>query len=221
MNLIKPLKQLFNKGLDIIFPQSENEQKLETITAEELFRSVPKTQHKNKNIINIFSYDNQLIKKAIWSFKFRNKKRLAKIFAQILYDRLLEDLVDLKTFKNFNNPLLIPIPISKKRFRERGYNQCELIAQELYKLDKNLSFHLEINNLIKTKDTPYQSRTKNKKERLKNLKNCFAVKNPKKIKNKNIILLDDIVTTGTTLKEARKALKQNEVKKIICLTIAH
>ena len=214
-------KKLFNLVLDTIFPQSKLGKQLETITAEELFNSVPKIRHEDRNIINIFSYDNQLIKKAIWSLKFRNKKRLAKIFAEILYDRILEDLNDLQTFKNFTEPLLIPIPVSKKRFRERGYNQCELIAKELCKLDGNNSFILEKQNLIKIIDTPHQSRAKNRKERLENLKDSFRVRFPEKIKSRNIILLDDITTTGTTLREADKILRQNGARKIICLTMAH
>ncbi len=213
--------KIINIILNITFPQSKTERRLETITAEEFFNSAVKTKHTNKNIITIFSYNDPLVKKAIWSLKFRKKKRLAKIFAQILYDRLLEELVDLERLKNFKNPLLIAIPISKKRFRERGFNQCDLIARELCRLNDNQSFRWEKGNLVKIKDTPHQSRAKSKKERRENLKNCFAIKNPQKILGRNIILLDDITTTGTTLNEAQKILKENRAKKIIYLTIAH
>jgi len=221
MKLLLFLKNLPNPALNIIFPQSKLEQKLETITAEDFFNSTLKTRHSPKNTITIFSYNDNLVKQAIRSLKFRNKKRLAKVFAKILYDKVLEDLIDLQTFKNFKNPLLISIPISKKRFRERGFNQCDLIAKELCRIDSENFFHLEKNNLVKIKDTPHQSMAKNRKERLNNLKDCFSVKNPRKIKDKNIILFDDVTTTGTTLREAKKVLKENGAEKIICLTIAH
>ena len=214
-------KKLIDNILDIAFPRTNLEKKLSEITAEELHSKALKTRYKNKKIITIFSYEDRLVKKAIHSLKFRKNKRFAKIFAQILYDEILEDMSELETLSNFKKPILIPIPLSKQRLRERGFNQCELIAKELSILDNDSSFIFEKNILIKIKDTPHQSRTKNKKERLENLKNCFKVKQPEKVKGKNIILLDDVVTTGTTLKEASKTLRRYGAKKIICLTVAH
>ena len=147
--------------------------------------------------------------------------KISKFFGQILYDYLIEELGDLKLSHNFDNPLLIPIPISKKKKLERGYNQTELIANEIYKLDKNNSFEYRKNILKKIKNTLSQSRTKNKKEREENLKGCFKVIMPKLVKNRNIILLDDVITTGATLNEAKKTLQQYNPKHIICITLAH
>ncbi len=217
MNLIK---KNFNILLDFLFPRLKKEKDLDEITAEELFKKAPKTNHDDKNIITIFDYKNDLIRQTIWALKFRKNTHLAKIFAQILYDETLEIFSDLETFSNFKNPIIIPMPISKKRRQERGFNQCELIANELVNLSGN-TFILNKNSLIKRVDTIPQSRTKNKKQRLENIKNCFAIKNEEEIKNKNIILLDDVTTTGATLKEAKKILRKYGVKKIICITVAH
>jgi len=213
--------KFFDIVLDAVFPRTKIERKLDDITANELFLSARKTTHDDRSVITVFDYDSELIRQAIWSLKFRNRKRLAEVFAQILYDELLESMADMKIFHNFENPILIPVPMSKKKQMKRGYNQCELIAQEMVKLDRNSSFQYLNKILIKVKDTPPQSRTKNKKERLENLRGCFAVRNPEKIRRKNIILLDDITTTGATLKEAKKTLRKHGVKKIVCLTVAH
>ena len=221
MNILKILKNIMNIILDIIFPPSKIQKKLKNITAEDFIFEVNRTTYEDKNVITIFDYNNKLIKQAIWSLKFRNNKRLSKIFAQIIYDEILEKLSDLKIFSNFKDPVLIPIPLFKKRLRERGYNQCELIAEEMSVLDKNSNFILEKNVLIKIKDTTQQSRAKNKKERLENLKGCFKIKKFEKIKSRNIILLDDVITTGATIKEARNELKKNGARKIITITIAH
>lgn len=210
----------FNILLDFLFPRLKKEKELDEITAEELFKKAPKTTHDDKDIITIFDYKNDLVRQTIWALKFRKNTRLAKIFAQILYDETLEIFSDLETFSNFKNPVIIPMPISKKRRRERGFNQCELIANELINLSGDI-FTLNKSSLIKKIDTIPQSRTKNKKQRQENTKNCFAIKNGEKIKNKNIILLDDVTTTGATLKEAKKILRKYGVKKIICVTIAH
>ncbi|OGD68809.1 hypothetical protein A3I18_01535 [Candidatus Campbellbacteria bacterium RIFCSPLOWO2_02_FULL_35_11] len=213
-------KKIFVFLLDILFPRNAIQKELDNISTEEFLKRANKTSHADKNIITIFDYKNKLIREAIWSLKFRRNTRLAKIFAQIIYDEIMEDLSDMETFENFKNPILVPMPISAKRRRERGFNQCELIANELTNLNSEM-FVLNKKSLIKIKDTPPQSRMKNKKDRLENLKDCFAVRNKELIKGKNIILLDDVTTTGTTLKEARKVLRRHGAKKIICVTVAH
>ena len=157
----------------------------------------------------------------VWNLKYKNKKEIAEIFTEYLYPKILEELSELKLLENFHNPILIPIPLSKKRFKERGYNQSSLIAKNLEKLDKKENFVLEENILFKRKETEHQARIKNKQARLKNLIGTFSVKNQELIKNKNIILIDDVTTTGATLKEARKILRENGAKKIIAFTIAH
>lgn len=175
-------------------------------------------------IFPIFDYRHIPIKKSIWLLKYKGRKRFAKIFANVLYGRILEELADLQIMKNFQRPILIPIPLSFSRKKERGYNQTELMAKELVKLDrksKEISFNLETDILIKIKDTEHQARIKDRALRLKNLINSFVVKNSEKLKNRNVILLDDVTTTGATLREAKKILKQNGVKKIIAFTIAH
>ena len=169
----------------------------------------------------LYDYRHPPIKKALWLLKYKGKKRLAGIFAEVLYGRILEELSELSVMENFREPLLIPIPLSSQRYRERGFNQAELICKELIELDKNVNFKLESGILIKPKDTEHQARIENRSERLKNIIGSFAVKNGEQIKNKNIILIDDITTTGATLAEAKKVLKQAGAKKIIAFTIAH
>jgi len=175
----------------------------------------------SKWIYSIFNYRNPYVKKSIWLLKYKSRKQIATIFAMIIHDRIIEELADLIILENFKEPILIPIPLSPKRKRERGFNQAEIICKELIKLDKNINFKLENNILIKPKDTTHQANIKNRNERLKNLINSFAVKNSEKIKNKNIILIDDICTTGATFNEAKKTLKQAGARKIIAFSVAH
>jgi len=167
----------------------------------------------------IFNYRDPLIKKSIWLLKYKGKKKIANTFATIIHERIIEELSDLIIFENFKNPILIPIPLAPKRKKERGFNQAELICKELIKLNKNLKLEKDI--LIKRKDTIHQANIKNRNERLKNLIDSFTVKNSKIIKNRNIILIDDVCTTGATLNEAKKALKGAGARKIIAFTVAH
>lgn len=176
-------------------------------------------------IFPIFDYRHPSIKKAIWLIKYKGKKKLVKIFAETIYGRMIEELAELKLMKNFQNPILIPIPLSKRRFRERGFNQAELLCEEIIKIDEENSQHqylkMDKNILIKIKETEHQARIKNRKERLENLSKSFAVKKGEFLKGKNIILIDDVTTTGATLSEAKKILKENGAYKIIAFTIAH
>lgn len=172
-------------------------------------------------VFPVFDYRHPPVKKALWLLKYKNKKKLAKVFAEVLHGKILEELSDLSIMNNFRNPILIPIPLSLRRYRERGYNQAELICKELVKLDNNTNFKLETNILIKPKDTEHQARIRNKNERMKNIIGSFAVKNEDLVKGKNIILIDDILTTGATLSEAKKVLKKSGARKVIAFTVAH
>jgi ComF family protein len=177
-----------------------------------------------KWIFPLYDYRHPVIKKSLWLLKYKGKKRLVSIFAEILYEKILEELSDLSIMENFYNAILIPIPLSFKRYHERGYNQAELICRELIKINNlrhGVDLKLENNILIKSKNTEHQARIKDRRARLKNLSGSFAVKNEGLIKNKNIILIDDITTTGATLNEARKVLKQAGARKVIAFTVAH
>src|SRR5204863_311048 len=116
---------------------------------------------------------------------------------------------------------LIPIPLSPKRMRERGFNQALLIASALCRIDRGENFTLEKDVLQKPKETRHQAEIENRSERLKNLIGSFALRNPEKIENHNLILLDDVSTTGATLAEARKTLQKAGARKIIAFTVAH
>jgi ComF family protein len=172
-------------------------------------------------IFPLYDYRHPTIKKAIWLLKYKGKKRLAGIFAEVMYGRILEELADRMNLENFFHPLLIPIPLAPKRLRERGFNQTLLICKKLVELDTDKNFELQKNILIKPKDTEHQARIENRSIRLKNIIGSFTVKNPEVLKNRNIILIDDVTTTGATLLEAKKTLKQFGAKKVIAFTVAH
>lgn len=114
--------------------------------------------------------------------------------------------------------IILVVPISKSRKKERGYNQSELIAKEISKI---ISVKLEKNILYKIKDTKPQS-TLNKQQRKQNAEGAYIAENTLKIKNKKILIIDDIYTTGNTVNECAKVLVEKEIKRnnIGILTIA-
>ncbi len=212
--------------LDWIFPIARDRRFLDTLTAEKflaLVGSQPRffKQQNKYGTFSIVSYKNQLVRQSVWSLKFKNNRGIANLFAEIIYDTLAEELAEIKLSANFDNPILTPVPLSRQRLRERGYNQTALIARGLANLDQNNFFEYQEQILKKIKDTPPQSRSKNKTERQKNLKGCFKIANPVVVKNKNIILLDDVITTGATLDEASKILRRAGARKIFRVTFAY
>src|SRR3989344_5667104 len=172
-------------------------------------------------IFPVFDYRDPRIKKAVWILKYKGRKKLGEVFAGVLYGRIIEELADLERMENFTNPLLMPIPLSGRRLRERGFNQSTLLCEEIMKADLGEHLTSAKNILEKIKETEHQARIKERGARLKNLSGSFRIKNAESVEGKNIILVDDVITTGATLSEARKTLKLSGARKVIAFTIAH
>ena len=158
----------------------------------------------------IFDYKG-IIRTKIIQYKFRDKAYLYKFFVQIM----LKNKKIYRFIKSYD--IIIPVSISKQRFKERGYNQTLLIAKELASNIEKLELKNDV--LFKIKNTAPQS-TLNKAERKNNLKGAYVVKNEIVIKNKKVLILDDVYTTGSTAKECSKLLKSTGVKHIGVITIA-
>lgn len=158
----------------------------------------------------LFKYDGQ-IRKLILDYKFEEKAYLYKTFSKMILDnKIICDFI-------MEYDMIIPVPIHKKRYYERGYNQSELIVNEIVKNCNNIYYDKKI--LIKDKNNITQS-TLNKEERIQNVKNVYELKNKNIIKNKKILLVDDIYTTGNTVNECARVLKKENAHEIGVLTIA-
>lgn len=157
----------------------------------------------------IFEYQG-MIRKVILNYKFNDRAYLYKTIVNFL----------LKNEKFFaileSYDTIVPVPISRKRRKERGYNQSELIAKEIA---RNLSIEYNNQCLFKTKNIVEQSKL-NKEERQKNIQGVYELHSPEMLQGKKILLIDDIYTTGSTVNECSKVLKQAQPKKIGVLTIA-
>ena len=108
------------------------------------------------------------------------------------------------------------VPLFSTREKDRGYNQSRELAINLSALTNIEIFH----NIERIRDTPTQTKL-SRRERQENVKDCFKVTNPKPIKNLNILLIDDVFTSGSTTNEISKQLKKSGVNKVYVLTVAH
>ena len=215
------IKGFFDALLSLVFPKDQSVLTIESMSLEALSEHIPHAHDVEEHgFFALFQYKNAIIRTAIWEIKYKDNRKIAEKLSQLLYEFMIETISDETLFSNFTHPLLVPIPASKTALRERGFNQCERVVKEIKKIDGEKNFEVCLSALSKIKETPHQSKLKNRKERLKNLHDCFKADN-KKVNGRNIILIDDVITTGTTMKEASKTLRKAGAKKIICFGIAH
>lgn len=159
------------------------------------------------------SYDNFIVKKLINQFKYEPYiKELSKPLTLLI----VTHFINLNNLPNFKEFILIPVPLHKKKLKQRGFNQASEIGKEL---SKNLKVPLFDNVLIKIKQTLAQVELK-KEQREKNIKGVFACQKPELVKNRKILLIDDIFTTGSTVEECARVLKTAGAKEIWGIAVA-
>lgn len=169
--------------------------------------------------VSPFSYDDVLVRELIHNLKYNRIRAISLLFAEFLEECLQKYSIPLP--KNF---LLIPIPLHRSRERVRGFNQAGLVAEELgrrlVKSRPDLNIGLGGDLLRRIKNTKPQTELSGK-ERLENVGDAFGAADPVLIKDRTIILLDDVKTTGATLEEAARTLKKAGVRRVWAITIAH
>ena len=149
------------------------------------------------------------VREALLAYKFHGSESRCEGFGDILAQAAAEHFsgaFDLVTY----------VPVSKKRRRERGYDQSYLLAREACRCWNTAPETL----LRKTRDNAAQSSLSSREERQKNVVGAYAAANKDKIKGRRILLIDDILTTGATLRETAKVLREAGAEAVICATLA-
>ena len=172
-----------------------------------------------KEIFFGYNYEGK-IRELILKYKFNDRPYLYKTFVKML----LKNKKLCQFIKSYD--IILSVPLHKKRLKERGYNQSQLIAKELvkeYNLHNNKSNNKKIiyydDVIVKTKNIKPQS-TKNLKDRIQDVIGIYETKNKEKIIGKNIIIFDDIYTTGSTANECKKILLEAGANKVGILALA-
>jgi ComF family protein len=214
-------KGFFSGLVDFLFPKAPDILELEALSPFDLLHKLTPGEDLGEDTLALFNYADPRVRALIWELKYRKNQKIAESMAIMLYDVLKTELADRAIFENFSSPLLIPLPISSKRRLERGYNQTEVLSQEVLKLDSEHLLQYDPNILQKSKHTESQTLIKNKKQRMLNIEGTMLVASPELVKGRNIILLDDVTTTGATIRDARRALRESGAKKILSVALAH
>ncbi len=176
-------------------------------------------KHQGKNLDGLFcavQYNNALVKKLIHKFKYEPfLKNLKEPLAFLIISHFLLSENE-NIFGKPNESFFIPIPLSKRKQKSRGFNQSEEIAKILSDFFK---VPLLVGNLKKIKNTSPQIEL-SKEKRQENVKNVFELKNPEQVRNKTIFLIDDVFTTGATMEECASVLKQAGANQVLGIAVA-
>lgn len=164
---------------------------------------------KNYTLYYMCFYEGAM-RKLLLSFKFKEKAYIGNLFVELL----TKNRKFTEKIKEYD--CIISVPMYKKNKARRGYNQTEVIADQL---EKTLKIKHLKKCLIKIKQNQRQS-TLTEKQRIENVKNVYKLENKNEIYNKKILLLDDIYTTGSTVKACVDELKEGKPQKIDVLVIA-
>lgn len=219
---MKNITFIFERFLDLFFPRAclgcgfEGgflceccENKLDDLRPPAQLR----TEFLDKVFIACEYESDNLIGKMIKQVKYKFSEELSERLAEVVV-RNLAGIMDFGS-------VLIPVPLSKKRMKWRGFNQSELIGGLIVKIANEHGDRLKFATkyLRKIRETANQAECKSKAERVLNLRNAFEVDGAETLPE-TVILFDDVYTTGTTMNECAKTLKNSGVKKVFGLAIA-
>lgn len=154
------------------------------------------------------AYFDGLIRELLHSFKYRGRLSIGRVCAKLLTDKFSEDL------KGFD--LVLPVPVHIKKLREREFNQSAVLATYL---SKKLDLECDLFSLVKSRETEAQVVYKNAEERRKNVAKSFSIRNPKKIKKRSVLLVDDVFTSGSTVNECAGVLLKSGASEVQALTL--
>lgn len=166
-------------------------------------------------------YTHRTVRRAVAATKYHANERVAQLLGEGLAPYLAEEIAERRLFGTFTDPLCIPVPLHRSRLRERGFNQSERIARAMLQALQDTRIISAPRAIVRSKRTHAQARTDHKSERIMNMENAFSVPDTSIVQGRDIILLDDVITTGSTLHEASRALRNAGARDILCVAVAH
>ena len=221
--------------VEALFPLTKAERVLLRVEVENIWQLLPRAPFSSiPESCALFAYKDDLVSSLVWSLKYKKSKHAAMLGGACLYKILMTYMLAGVSI------VVVPMPVSKQRRRERGFNQCELLLDEMEKLDsirsggsgRRLSTTRKL--LVRSRHNTRQT-LKDRRERLKSIEGIFSVNKVvaerlmvklKKMggldgSNYLVIVIDDVVTTGSTMREAVHALRTAGLTNTYGLALAH
>ncbi len=228
------IKALFHGALDLLFPPDTHTTQFEHTSSEDLWRLLVHSGIQEIGTLrftSLFAYADEKTKSVVWEIKYYGNQKITEIVGRLLAQEIQKEL-STRTQKELHTKLrpksepfiVIPIPLTQKRIRERGYHHTELIAKATIQHLPD-TFEYAGSVLRKIRHTPKQSSVEDRQDRFKNIRGAFAIadsaENSEKVRGRHIILLDDVITTGATVAEAKRVLLAAGAASVSIFSIAH
>ena len=215
------LQRLAYTVIDIVLPRSSDVAVFDTLDASSLaIRTHANMFHNTVETYAPLRFSSPLVRSCVHAAKYHGHARAARLLGEALAPFVAEILAEKELFGTFETPSIIPVPLHRNRQRERGYNQAELIAQTVAELVSVNALVVKTGVLVRTEQTKPQAQLP-RQLRLKNMESAFEIRYPQEIANADIVLIDDVVTTGATMSAARKALLSAGARNVLCVAAAH
>lgn len=164
-------------------------------------------------IVSIFKY-NPMMWKIVKNIKYRLAREIFEELVKNIKPQYMEMIIKMKRI--FSKALIQPIPLTRKRINARGFNQAVLVSEFLSSV-----LGLETADyLIRKKDGTPQAELVSRLERYQNIRGVFSLRPGSRIEDKNIILVDDVITSGATINEAARVLKKAGAGKVYAISLA-
>ncbi len=223
------LNIIYQTIINSLFPVSKLDRDVLSLKPEQALAQLTKSSKPPLDKTrSIFAYKDPLVTKLIWNIKYKKSETALKIGAYALYLEIkkLYSSTDSGFTNNNTKIIIVPIPSSKRRLSERGFNQTELLADYIKALDTDGLIIIRKDILLRQHHQQRQT-LKDREERLENAKGIFSIDEEVTIqlsqqdKDSLFIILDDVITTGSTISSAIDTLTVNGFKKVYGLSLAH
>ncbi len=172
-------------------------------------------------LVALFEYRQPIVNKAIKDLKYRHHRGISDYFGNALYREFFSPLS--RKPEDAEDIVFVPIPGSIEGNTRKGYNHAAEIALGIVAAAKAAGLHMtaELDVLTKVCCSGKQARTSGRGARERNVQGVFAVEHPERIKGKHVVIIDDVVTTGETMRAAKALLLKAGAKKVIGIAVAH
>jgi ComF family protein len=206
----------------MLFPRTPEVAQFDALPLEALTNTMRTTLvvHDTTHLLSPLPFRTRIVRDAVHAAKFYRHERAATLLGEALAECVAEELAERHAFGTFFAPVVVPIPLHESRLRERGFNQAERIARSFTRHVSETQLRCVTDVLVRVRHTHSQAHLP-KAERMQNVAGAFVVAKPDLIQGRDVILVDDVVTTGATLGAAREALLKAGAHDVLCIAVAH
>jgi len=218
------LSFLIQSAIQLLFPSVGNEAEVVSMSSADFLTHAARrhqdTVLTKPKTISPFIYRDPQVRTAIHLAKYRGKKSVCRMLGDALWNIYGEDITSHALLSGIHWSV-VPIPIASHKKRARGYNQSEEIMRGFLLRAPSVLFFAETEILRSVLKKESQTKTLSRRERKQNVAGSFFIPDPKTISGKHILLIDDVMTTGATVREAARTLTCAGARRILCITVAH